>query len=270
MSLAHTLGLTFHGNGPRTVLLGHGFGTTQATWADQIGPLCQAGYRVATFNLAGATPASEALFDPDRHATLYGFAEDLLALMDEAGLVGVHYVGHSMAGMIGLLAGNAAPERIRDVIMIGASARYVDDAATGYQGGFSPEQMAATLDAMAANHAAWANGFAPLMVAQPQRPELAEEFARSLLGLRPDIAWKTLSTILRSDHRAEAAGNALPVWLLQTEQDAAVPHAAASWLAQACQARAFRVIPTTGHFPQRSAPAAVTQALLDFLGHGDA
>lgn len=91
-----------------------------------------------------------------------------------------------------------------------------------------------------------------------------------VLGLRPDIALTTLSVILRSDHRAEAAANALPTWLMQTEDDVAVPRAAAQWLARACGARELRGIPSTGHFPHRNAPDAVNQALLDFLGHAHA
>lgn len=270
MKLAEAMGLTLHGQGEKTVLLGHGFGTTQATWAHQIPALVQAGYRVACFDMAGATPASEALFDPARHGSLYGFAEDLLGLVREARLDNVHYVGHSVAGMVGLLAGNAAPELIRSLVLIGASAHYVDDPATDYQGGFSPEQVTGLLAAMRENHAAWANGFAPLAMGQPNRPELALEFSRSLQNLRPDIAWKTFSVILTSDHRAEAAANTLPTWLLQTEQDVAVPDAAARWLARACRARALHIIPTTGHFPQRSAPEAVNRTLLEVLDRATA
>lgn len=245
--------------------MGQGFGTTQSSWQPIVDRLVAAGYRVMTFDGAGTTPATVPLYRSERHASLYGFAEDLLALLAAEGATAVSYVGHSAGGMVGLLALLGQPGLFRTLSLVGASARYIDDPATGYVGGFKAAGIDELVAAMRGNYAAWANGFAQLVVANPERPALALEFYRSLLALRPDIASEVLPAILRSDHRPDAIGVALPVQVLQTAHDPAVPLAAAEWLAEATRAEDFRVLPLSGHFPHISDPQRVGDAVLAFL-----
>jgi sigma-B regulation protein RsbQ len=253
------------GTGDTTVVLGHGVGTNQSAWNAQLPVLLAAGYRVLTYDFAGATKETEQYFSPRHHRTIYGFAEDLLVMLHALELHKVIYVGHSIGGMIGVLACLADPARFDCLVLMGASARYMDDPSTGYVGGFSPDQVETLLQAASENYVQWANGFAPVMVGQENAHLSAAEFTRNLLSLRPDVVHATLAAALRSDHRSEVEQLQIPLYVLQTSVDEAVPMAAAQWLATHGRARALIEIPTHGHLPHITAPDAVNTALLQCL-----
>jgi sigma-B regulation protein RsbQ len=220
---------------------------------------------VALFDFAGATEQTLAAYQPRRHRSLYGFAEDLVLLMKSMRIRGATYVGHSLGGVIGMLACNGDPGLFDSLVLLGASARYVDDPAAGYVGGFTEESIDQLVASMQNDYVAWANGFAPLAMGNPDRPVLAQEFTRSLLRLRPDIAAAVLGAAFHSDHRKDVQRLKVPVQVLQTESDVAVPLAAAEWLAAHSRARDFAIVAAQGHFPQLSAPEAVNAAILKFL-----
>ena len=258
--------VTVHGEGEQVVVLGNGFGTTQQAWRAQVAGLSQR-YRVVTFDWPGSTVAMQPAYQASRHGRLFGFAEDLVAIVEALDIRGAAYVGHSVSGMIGMLALNADPGLFSRMALLGASARYLDEPASAYQGGATGEAVDAILASMASDYAEWANGFSSAAMGNPDQPDLAADFARSLKVLRPDIASAVLGMILRSDHRADAEHHGrqgVPTLLLQTARDVAVPLAAAEWLARATRAE-LRLLDADGHFPHLAAPGLVNRALLDFL-----
>ncbi|WP_051229474.1 alpha/beta fold hydrolase [Paludibacterium yongneupense] len=263
--MAHRFNAHVLGEGVRTVVFGHGFGTDQTSWDAQVRSLVEQGYRVVLFDFAGATPGTLAAYQPARHASLYGFAEDLVLLLRELGVSKASYVGHSLGAAIGILACHGEPGLFDSLQLLAASARYIDDPAQHYVGGFSPQEVDSLLDTMHGDYVAWANGFGPLAAGRHEKPTLAIDFTRRLLSLRPDVACAVFAAAMRSDLRAEVEAIRVPLQVLQTESDVAVPLAAANWLAEHGRARDFRVIATRGHFPQLAAPRAINAALLDFL-----
>lgn len=66
------------------LLFGHGFCTDSHVFKHQVDVLSQ-DHQVITYDLAGFGQADPALFDPARHHRLEGYAEDLVALLDERG-----------------------------------------------------------------------------------------------------------------------------------------------------------------------------------------
>ena len=265
MHFADQFGVCIRGHGPHTVVFGNGFGTHPSAWDCVVASLVDLGYRVVTYDAAGASALTLPLYQAERHRTLFGFAEDLVELMQSLQMQGVSYVGHSVAGIVGVLAANANPELFASLTLLCGSACYIDDAATGYIGGFSAEQVDTLLAAMRSDYAVWANGFAPLVAANPDRPHLALEFTRSLLAMRSDIACAVLDTIFHSDHRADVSRVLVPTQVLQAAHDPAVPFAASKWLATQMRATDFRVIQAEGHFPHISAPDEVNAAIQEFL-----
>ena len=249
----------------QTVVLGHGLGTDQTAWDHQIKALTAAGYRVVAFDFAGATPQSASHFSPLHHKTLYGFAEDLLVLMQVLDLPPATFVGHSVSGMIGVLAAVAEPPRFKSLVLLGASPRYTNDPATAYVGGFTQEQVDRILQAAAGDYAAWANGFAQQVLGDSTSYLSADEFASHLLGLRPDIVHATLTAVFLSDHRSEVDRLTVPLTVLQARHDFAVPWSVAQWLAQHGRARELMEIAANGHMPHITAPEVVTAALLRCL-----
>lgn len=266
MDIRKRFQVTVQGQGQHTVVLGNGFGTTQSAWAQVIQVLKER-YRVVSFETAGTTPATIDAYQPLRHGRVHGFAEDLVGIVESLELQGATYVGHSVSGLIGVLAACAEPDLFSGLVLLGASARYIDDPGTGYVGGFTESEVTALLNSMTSDYAAWANGFSLLTMRNPDQPDLAASFSSSLKALRPDMAQAVLATILRTDNRHEALQYGrlgVPTLLLQTRRDAAVPIEAAEWLAQATGGE-LRRLDIEGHFPHIVAPEVVTEQILDFI-----
>ncbi len=94
---------TWSGDGSHVVVLSHGFGLDQTSWAD-LRPALDVQFRVLSYNLAGCGDEGASSYHHDVHNSLFGYADDLLALLDEAQVQKVSYVGHSVSGMIGMIA----------------------------------------------------------------------------------------------------------------------------------------------------------------------
>jgi sigma-B regulation protein RsbQ len=258
---AEGLNATVLGSGTRWIVLGHGFGADQGSWDAQLPALLQRGARVLRHDLAGATARTQAMFHPERHRNLFGFAEDLVALAGEFEVSQAVYIGHSLGAMVGMLAANAVPGLFSRVIAIGASARYVDDPEDGYQGGLSRAEAEALLARMGSDYVAWANGFARTVVGAPGPHFGASEFTDCLLALRPDIALGMLRATLLSDHREDVRRLDTPLYMIAARHDPVVPEAASRWLAERGRARRLLWIDAQGHFPHMTEPGRVAEAL---------
>ena len=162
-NLIHSFDVTHWGHSDKTIVLGHGFGTDQTCWKPQIKMLLDEGYQVITFDFAGATTKTTEMFDPLRHQSLYGFAEDLIMLMESLKVHSAVYIGHSMGGMAGVLAQNGSKDIFNALILLGSSACYVDHISDDYIGGFSKTDIDGLLHAMYVNFELCANCFEPLV-----------------------------------------------------------------------------------------------------------
>jgi len=131
----------------RPVVLLHGFGSNQKMW-HRVLPDFAAEHRVVLLDLAGSGSADPAAYDHERHASLDGYAGDVLDVCTELDLHDVVLVAHSVSAMIAARMAIAAPERTTQLVMLAPSARYVDDPATGYDGGFSGEDIDELLDSL--------------------------------------------------------------------------------------------------------------------------
>jgi len=263
--LVESLDVTQWGHSDKTIVLGHGFGTDQTCWKPQIDMLLNEGYQVFTFDFAGATANTVKMFDPLRHQSLYGFAEDLIMLMESLNISAATYIGHSMGGMVGLLAQNGNKGMFNSLILLGSSACYINDMATDYVGGFSRENIDSLLQAMQENYTVWANGFAPLVVGQSNPYLSNSDFTQNLLKLRPDVAHAVLKAAFLSDHRIDVDQLDTPLYVLQTSVDHAVPTATANWLAEHGKAQKLFEISTQGHLPHITAPQLVNNAIIECL-----
>lgn len=86
------------------------------------------------FDLPGAGPLLPTGFGPDDYSSVGDYADDLINLPDELGIERCTYVGHSVSGMIGVLASIEHPARLEQLVLLNASPRYLN--AEGYVGGF--------------------------------------------------------------------------------------------------------------------------------------
>ncbi|WP_088894019.1 alpha/beta fold hydrolase [Leptolyngbya ohadii] len=252
------------GQGKQTIIFAHGFGSDQTAWRRQVAAF-QPDYRIVLFDHVGAGKSDMAAYSPRRYSSLYSYAEDLLELCAELKLTEAILVGHSVSGMVSLLAALIDPSRFSQLIFVGASPRYVNDPASNYIGGFEQADLDALYAAMSSNYYAWVSGFAPIAMGNPDRPELATEFASTLSAIRPDIAQAVARVIFQSDHRTELPKLKVPTTILQSSNDIAVPQVVGEYLAAHIPNAKLINIKAQGHFPHISAPDVVTHTISECL-----
>jgi sigma-B regulation protein RsbQ len=245
------------GRGPDTLVLLHGLGTDQSIW-DAFRPWLSHHYRVLTYDLPFAGSANPAFFDLRRHGSIEGHANDLLEILQSEGVRRCSLIGHSLGGLIGVFAAIEQPALFERLVLLGASARYLDE--PGYKGGLDVPSIDAMFTAVAENFRGWAESFAPIATARPLQDPASQTFLASLLRTRPDIAIAMMRPILLADYRATVRQCTTPAVILQTEQDCAVPMDAALCLQRCLRGSVLEVIKTAGHLPHLSAPDAVADA----------
>lgn len=254
--------VTIRGNGDETIIFGHGFGTDQSAWR-HVAKEFDDNYRLVLFDTVGAGTTDPAYFSPNRYSKLEAYAEDLLQVCEAVDLKDAIMVAHSVSGMISLLAALKEPRRFKKIVMVGASPRYLND--EGYKGGFEQEDLTGFYHAMETNYFGWISGFAPLAMSNPERPELAKDFAQTLSEIRPDIAQSVSRTIFQSDYRKELPKLQTETLIIQASDDIAVPLEVGQYLHDHIPNSKLVNITATGHFPHVSAPEQVTDAIRSFI-----
>ncbi|MGY1730239.1 alpha/beta fold hydrolase [Geodermatophilus sp. SYSU D01045] len=248
--------------GARPMVLAHGYGCDQTMWRALV-PEFAVDHRVVTFDHVGAGGSDVSAYDPVRHGTLRGYAEDLLDVVRELDLTDVVLVGHSVSAMIGVLAVRADPGRFGALVMIGPSPRYVDD--EDYTGGFSRADVAALLESLDSNPAQWAAGLAAV-VAGPDHPDVAAELAESFCRTDPRVARDFARVTFLSDNRTDLPAVRVPTLVLQCSDDAIAPEPVGRFVHAQVPGSVFRRLSATGHCPHLSAPEETTAAIRAFLG----
>jgi pimeloyl-ACP methyl ester carboxylesterase len=250
--------VTISGSAGPVLVLQHGFGTDLTVWNKLLHGL-ESHFQVVRMDLAGSGSRGLQSYDPARYDHIEAHADDLLRVLGDLDVDECYFVGASVGSMVGLLASIERPKLFRKVICIGASPRYLND--HGYIGGFEQDQLDAMFELMSRDYQGWISGFAPLAVRGLAESEAVQEFSASLFSLRPDIALSTARTIFQSDLRKELSLVQVPVVLLQTCNDIAVPGEVGEYLSKHIRNSVLEALPVEGHFPHLSAPEVVLNAL---------
>ncbi|WP_432519932.1 alpha/beta fold hydrolase [Kineococcus sp. SYSU DK006] len=250
-------------DGP-VLLLVHGFGTDQQAW-DRVLPAFLDGCRVVLLDQAGAGGFDAAAYDRARYSSLDGYAADLVAVCEELDLHDVVVVGHSVSSMIAARAALRAPERFAQLVMIAPSACYTDDAAAGYEGGFSAEDVEELLDSLDHNYLSWTATVAPMIMGNAERPELGEEFAGAMRQLHPGTARDFARATFSTDSRELLARVSTPTLVLQCRDDALATDTAVREVVARLPHATLVELDASGHCPHVSAPAATAAAVLAHL-----
>lgn len=249
-------------NARRSIIFVHGFGTDQHVWND-VAASFRDDFRIVVFDNVGAGQSDPAAFVQHRYLQLDAYATDLIEICQALDLGETILVGHSLGGMISLLATIRQPDICTKLVLIGASPRYLDD--EGYQGGFTKDDLNRLYQAVTLAYSDWAEHFAPLAMGNPDQPGLALDFAASIKCIPADRALTVLCSIFQSDHRADLKQLDKPTLLIQSHDDVAVPLAVAHYLNQHIRGSRLTIVNATGHLPHVSAPHQVAAAIRDFI-----
>jgi sigma-B regulation protein RsbQ len=250
------------GRGTQPMLLAHGFGCDQNMWRF-VAPAFEDDYRVVTFDYVGSGHSDLRAYDAGRYSSLEGYAQDVLDVVHALDLHDVIFVGHSVSSMIGVLAANREPERFAHLIMLGPSARYVNDA--DYTGGFERADLEGLIDMMDRNFIGWANFLAPVIMKNPDRPELGMELEESFCSTDPVIARRFAEATFFADNRADVAEVRVPSLIVQSADDAIAPQSVGEYLRRVMPESTYRLLDVTGHCPHMSHPEETIAAIREYL-----
>lgn len=251
------------GSGTQPMLFAHGFGCDQNMWR-YIAPAFESDYKVILFDYVGSGKSDLESYDAQRYSSLEGYAEDVLDICHALDLRDVILVGHSVSGMIGVLAANREPELFDRLVLLGPSPRYVNDL-PDYQGGFERPDIEGLLQMMDSNYIGWANFLAPVIMKNADRPELSEELEASFCSTDPIIARRFAEATFFADNRADAAKVTVPSLIVQCADDSIAPQSVGEHLRGTMKGSTYRLLDVTGHCPHMSHPSETIDAIREYL-----
>ena len=250
------------GLGPRTIVFAHGFGCDQNMWR-YVAPSFESEYRVVLFDHVGCGRSDLGAYDPLKYSSLHGYASDVIELGRELNIQEGIFVGHSVSAMIGILATNEAPDMFSDLVLVGPSPRYIDD--DGYEGGFTRQQIEELLDFLDDNHIGWSMTMGPVIMGNPDRPELTEELVNSFCRTDPEIAKAFARVTFLADNRTDLPRCQARALVIQCRQDVIAQPAVGKYVRDHLPRGDMVILDATGHCPNLSAPAEVITAIQSFV-----
>jgi sigma-B regulation protein RsbQ len=250
------------GSGERTMVFAHGFGCDQNMWRF-VEPAFEGDFRTVLFDHVGAGGSDLKAYDKLKYASLAGYADDVVEIGREVCLKDAVFVSHSVSCMIGVLAAQKAPGMFGKLVMVGPSARYINDG--DYVGGFSEKQIEELLQFLEANHMGWSAQMAPAIMGNPDRPELGAELTNSFCRTDPEIAKAFARVTFKSDNRGDLVKVDIPTLILQCSDDIIASKEVGEFVHRGIPNSEIVFLEATGHCPNLSAPDEVIAAMRRFV-----
>jgi sigma-B regulation protein RsbQ len=256
----HNIKIVGADHGP-AILLVHGFGCDQNLWRLVVDRL-KSDFRLILIDLVGSGSSDPKAWDATKYSSLDGYATDLLDIVDALDLHDVVLVGHSVSAMIGALATIKDPSRFAKLVLLTPSPCYIDEG--DYRGGFSRADIDELLESLEQNYLGWSRAMAPVIMGNPDRPELQDELAETFCRVDPEHARVFARTTFLSDNRADLPRIPLPTLVIECAQDAIAPREVGAYVHDHVPDSQLVTLDATGHCPHVSAPDATASAISSF------
>lgn len=237
---------------PPLVLL-HGWALSAAVWDDLI-PLLSPDREIHALDL----PGHGRRVDDGRPGTLAEAAGDLAARLPQ----GCDLVGWSLGGLIALAAAAQYPEKIRRLVLVAASPRFLRD--SGWPHAVSPEALEGMRGGIERDHRTTLARFLALQFHGVRESADSLRCLRTRLAAQPPSAQALedgLDILARTDLREDFARLPLPVAVILGGLDTFAPKGVAEDLRALRPDARIEVIPHSGHAPFLSHPDEFLQAL---------
>ena len=250
------------GRGDAPMVFAHGYGCDQMMWR-LVEPVFRPRYQTLLFDHVGAGGSDISAYNRVKYATLHGYADDLLELCEELDLHDIIFVGHSVGATVGALAALEQPARFRHLVLVAPNPCFLRE--DGYNGGLEKGAIQDLLRSLESNFDAWARAMAPLIMGNPQRPELGQELAASFCRTKPDIAKHFAQVTFLADHRADFGALTLPTLILQSRNDLIAPPCVGQFLHENIKGSVLAELTAEGHCPHVSAASETIAAIETYL-----
>jgi len=250
------------GEGEKTILFAHGFGCDQNMWRF-ITPAYEKDYKIILFDYVGCGKSDLLAYNEERYSTLNGYAEDIIDICNVLNLKQVIFIGHSVSSMIGVLAYVQSPDIFERMVLVCPSPRYIND--IGYIGGFEKQDLEDLLDVMDSNYIGWASFLAPVVMKNPDMPELTEELQKSFCSIELRITKKFAEVTFFSDNRRDLNKIQIPTLILQCSDDAIAPDEVGEFVHANTPGSTLVKMEAIGHCPHMSHPEETIEKINKFL-----
>lgn len=244
------------------MIFAHGFGCDQNMWRF-VTPAFADTHKIVLFDLVGAGKSDLAAYDYEKYNSLHGYANDVLEICSTLRLNNVVFVGHSVSAVIGILAAIKEPRYFQQLILVGPSPRYINDG--DYIGGFDQSDIQGLLDTLDANYLGWSSTMAPLIMGNPDRPELGAELTNSFCQADPNIARHFAHVTFMADNRDDLSKLTIPSLILQCANDVIAPEEVGKYMHQQVKDSQLMFMKATGHCPNLSAPEETIDMIKAYL-----
>lgn len=251
------------GTGKRVIMLAHGFGCNQQMWKLLLAELDNE-YKLVLFDYVGSGATDLTAFTKEKYQNLSGYAQDIIDICGALALEDVYLVGHSVSGMISLLAAQKIPEQIAGMVMVCPSPCFLNKP-PDYAGGFEEEDLKELMDLMDKNYIGWAQYLAPLVTGELDGNAITAEISESFCSTNPVTAKTFAKATFFSDHRPLLPLNKHPVLLLQSENDALASQDVGEYMFKNMPESILQVIPAKGHCLHMTHPKIVAEAIKNFV-----
>ncbi len=263
MNVVKRNNVVISGQGAQPLIFAHGFGCDQHMWRF-VAPAFESTHRVVLFDHIGCGKSDISAYDSERHASLAGYASDLVDILEQVDLRDAIIVGHSVSSIISILAAIRAPQRVARLVLVGPSPRYLNDA-PDYVGGFERADIDGLMDMMENNMLGWADFLAPTVMG-PQNPqELTQELKESFCAADPYIARRFAAATFLGDNRDDLPLLTVPALIIQCANDVIAPRAVGEFVHAQLKGSTLRVIEASGHCPHMTHPAETIALIRDYL-----
>jgi sigma-B regulation protein RsbQ len=246
----------------RPLLFCNGFNCVQQVW-HSLTPYLADHYQLILFDQMGVGQADRSAYDPQRYATLDGYAQDVVMICQALHLQEVVLVGHSAGATVAMLAAIQAPEYVTKAVLLNFSPYFLNE--PGYYGGFELPDLRKVLADMHANYIQWASMFATMLVGQHAAPALSHELVACATQVDPKLAAQVVELAFLGDFRPLLPQLRVPTLLLQCHGDPAVPEEVSAYLLAHLPSATLVTLAASGHSPHLTAPVEVATAMQPFL-----
>lgn len=248
------------GSGP-PIVLGHSFLCSGKMWREQATVLARQ-FRVINPDLRGHGRSG----DVTSPFSLYDAAGDVVAILDHLGIDRAIWCGLSIGGMVALRAALSAPDRVSALILLDTDA----GAETAYR----------KLKYSAMGTGTRLLGVDPFLPAitrlmfgastHRRNPALVAEWRKEFAGARIPSTLRCLDALTRRDDLLPRLGDIkVPTLVLVGEEDRSLPPPVSRRIHERLPDSRFAIIPAAGHLSALEQPAAVNDAILQFLSTYD-
>lgn len=246
-------------NDAPAVILSPGLGGSAGFWAPQMQALT-ARFAVVLYDHRGAGRSDRTLADPH---SVDAMAEDIVAVMDAAGLARAHLVGHAAGGLAGLALALNHPKRLDRLVVVNGWSRPDPHIRRCFDTRIrllNDSGPAAYVHAqpLFLYPATWISANTARLDAEEPH-HIAAFPARETMLAR-------IEALLAFDIDARLGEIAAPVLVSASADDMLVPVSCSRRLAEGLGRSFLEIVPWGGHGFTVTAPAAFNASLLRFLG----